>query len=133
VSAGAEVRATVPNAVYTLWCYGLAGVLVGALALANGDAMGGFDGRTWAVIVALTVGPQLLGHSVFNQVLPSVGATVVSVAVLLEVLGAALLAWWWQGEVPPAAAIPATVLLLAGVALVVVDDRFAKDALATGP
>ena len=57
----------------------------------------------------------------FNRVLPSVGATVVSVAILLEVLGAALLAWWWFDEVPPAAAIPAGVLLLAGLYLVATD------------
>ena len=81
--------------------------------------MAGYDGRTWALLVALTVGPQLLGHSVFNRVLPAVGATVVSVAVLLEVVGASLLAWWWAGEVPPLAAVPAAVLLLAGVYAVV--------------
>ena len=123
VRVGAEVRRTVPNPVYTLGCYGVAGVLLGLACLGGGEDLAGFDARTWWVIVALTVGPQLLGHSVFNRVLPDVGPTVVSVAVLLEVVGAALLAWWWFGEVPPAAAIPATALILAGVGLVVVDAR----------
>lgn len=123
VRVGAEVRRTVPNPVYTLGCYGVAGVLLGLACLGVGDDLGGFDARTWWVIIALTVGPQLLGHSVFNRVLPDVGPTVVSVAVLLEVVGAALLAWWWFGEVPPAAAIPATALILAGVGLVVIDAR----------
>jgi drug/metabolite transporter (DMT)-like permease len=63
----------------------------------------------------------LLGHSVFNRVLPSVGPTVVSVAILLEVLGSVLLAWWWFDEVPPAAAFPAGALLLAGLAVVATD------------
>lgn len=119
VTAGAEVRRTVPNGVYTLGCYAIAGLAVGLLALGTGDAMGGYDGRTWALLAALTVGPQLLGHSVFNRVLPAVGATVVSVAVLLEVVGASLLAWWWEGEVPPLAAVPAAFLLLGGVYAVV--------------
>jgi drug/metabolite transporter (DMT)-like permease len=121
VTAGAEVRRTVPNGVYTLGCYAIAGLLVGGLALGAGDAVAGYDGRTWALLVGLTVGPQLLGHSVFNRMLPAVGATVVSVAVLLEVIGASLLAWWWTGEVPPVAAVPAAALLLAGVAAVVTD------------
>lgn len=121
VTAGGEARRTVPNGVYTLGCYGIAGTAVGLLALGGGDAMAGYDGRTWALLVALTVGPQLLGHSVFNRMLPAVGATVVSVAVLLEVVGASLLAWWWTGEVPPLAAVPAAVLLLAGVYAVVTD------------
>jgi len=119
VTAGAEVRRNVPNATYAFGAYAVAGVATGLATLAGGDAMAGFDGRTWLVIVALTAGPQLLGHTVFNQLLPSVGATVVSVAVLLEVVGAALLAWWWQGEVPPPGAVPAAALLLSGIALVV--------------
>ena len=119
VTAGAAARRTVPNAVYTLGCYAVAGIGVGLAALASGEELTGFDGRTWLLIAAITVGPQLLGHSVFNRVLPSVGPTVVSVAVLLEVAGASLLAWWWSGEVPPRGALPAAVLLLAGVGLVV--------------
>jgi drug/metabolite transporter (DMT)-like permease len=122
VTVGAAARRTVPNVVYTLGCYGLAGIATGALALGSGEALTGFDGRTWGLLVAITVGPQLLGHSVFNRVLPSVGPTVVSVAVLLEVAGASVLAWWWFGEVPPAAAVPAGVLLLAGVVLVASDQ-----------
>ena len=123
VFVGAEVRRTVPNPVYSFGCYAVAGVLLGVACLGSGDDLVGFDAHTWWVIIALTVGPQLLGHTVFNRILPDVGATVVSVAILLEVVGAALLAWWWFGEVPPGAAIPATALILAGVGLVVVDAR----------
>jgi drug/metabolite transporter (DMT)-like permease len=123
VLAGAEARRVLPNPVYTLGCYGLAGLLLGALAVADGQAMSGYDSRTWWLLVALMVGPQLLGHSVFNRVLPSVGATVVSVAILLEVLGAALIAWWWFDEVPRPAAIPAAALLLAGLYLTVTGGR----------
>ena len=123
VHVGAVVRRTVANPVYSLGCYAVAGVLLGVACLGSGDDLVGFDARTWWVIIALTVGPQLLGHTVFNRILPDVGPTVVSVAILLEVVGAALLAWWWFGEVPPAAAIPATALILAGVGLVVLDAR----------
>jgi drug/metabolite transporter (DMT)-like permease len=121
VTVGAEVRRDVANPVYTWGCYGVAGIALGALAVGSGQAMTGYDGRTWWVLVAITVGPQLLGHSVFNRVLPSVGATVVSVAILLEVLGSVLLAWWWFGEVPPAAAVPAGALLLGGLVVVATD------------
>ncbi|MBA2282844.1 MAG: DMT family transporter [Acidimicrobiia bacterium] len=123
VSIGSDVRRTVVNPVYTLGCYGVAGIIIGLLAVGTGQDVTGFDGRTWWVLVALAVGPQLLGHSVFNRVLPSVGSLVVSVSVLLEVIGAAVLAWWWFGEAPPLAAVPAAVLLLGGVFLVVTADQ----------
>lgn len=123
VLVGAEARRTLPNPVYTFGCYAVAGILLGLLAAGSGQAMTGYDGRTWLVLVALTVGPQFLGHSVFNRVLPSVGATVVSVAILFEVLGSALIAWWWFDEVPPAGAVPAAGLLLWGLYRVVTDQR----------
>jgi drug/metabolite transporter (DMT)-like permease len=119
VAVGAEVRREVANPVYTLGCYGIAGALLGMLAVGGGQAVSGFEASTWLLLVAMTAGPQLLGHSVFNRVLPSLGATVVSVAILLEVLGSALLAWILFDEVPPAAAIPAGALLVAGLVVVV--------------
>ena len=128
VTVGAEVRRDVANPVYTLGCYGVAGAGLGLLAVGGGQDMAGYEARTWWILVALCVGPQLLGHSVFNRVLPSVGATVVSVAILLEVLGSVLLAWWWFDEVPPAAAIPAGALLLAGL-VVVATERPAEAAV----
>jgi drug/metabolite transporter (DMT)-like permease len=127
VTVGAEVRRDVVNPVYTWGCYSVAGLLLAAAAAGSGQAMGGFDARTWWILVALTVGPQLLGHSVFNRVLPAVGATVVSVAILLEVLGSVLLAWWWFDEVPEPAAFPAGALLLAGL-FVVATDRSSAEA-----
>ena len=127
VAVGAEVRKDVANPVYTLGCYGVAGALVGLLAVGSGQAVSGFEGKTWVLLLAMTAGPQLLGHSVFNRVLPSLGSTVVSVAILLEVLGSTLLAWVFFSEVPPAAAVPAAVLLLAGLVVVVTDPSGATE------
>lgn len=71
------------------------------------------------MLVAVTVGPQLLGHSVFNRVLKSVSSTVVSLVILFEIPGAALLAWVWLDQELPWLAVPALVLLLGGLGLVV--------------
>ena len=56
----------------------------------------------------------------FNYALRRVSATTISVLLLLEVPGAALLAWLWLGQEPRAAALPGLALLLAGVAVVIV-------------
>ena len=73
--------------------------------------------------LALTAGPQFLGHSVVNRVLRTTSATVVSVAILFEIVGATLLAWLAFGERPPAGAYPAAVLIAAGIVLVVLSGR----------
>jgi drug/metabolite transporter (DMT)-like permease len=80
--------------------------------------LGGYDAETWAKLLALTAGAQLLGHSLFNRVVGRVGATAVSMAILLEVPGAAVIAALWLGQTPPLAAIPAAALMLAGIAMV---------------
>jgi drug/metabolite transporter (DMT)-like permease len=55
----------------------------------------------------------------FSYALKRTSATTVSVLILLEVPGAALIAWWWLGQVPRAGTVPALVLLLIGVAVAV--------------
>ena len=121
VTVGAEVRRTVPTTVYALVCYGVAAgallvvCLVGRQPLAGSD----YDATTWLALVAMVAGPQLLGHTVVNRVLGTTSPTLVSVAILFEIVGSALLAWVAFDEVPPASAIPAAILIGAGVVLVV--------------
>jgi drug/metabolite transporter (DMT)-like permease len=55
----------------------------------------------------------------FNYALQRTSATTVSVLALLEVPGAALLAWVWLGQQPRPAALPGLLLLLTGVAVVI--------------
>jgi drug/metabolite transporter (DMT)-like permease len=66
----------------------------------------------------LIIGAQLLGHTLFNQVLVRVNPAVVSLIVFFEVPVGALLAFWWLGQVPPAGIIPGIALLIFGSGLV---------------
>jgi drug/metabolite transporter (DMT)-like permease len=120
---GERVRATTSTTAYTTVCYGVCATVLLAVCLGARVPITGYPATAWAAIVAVTVGPQLLGHSLFNFALRRVPATTVSVLILLETPGAALIAWAWLGQVPPAAAVPGLVLLLLGVAVVAVNDR----------
>lgn len=119
VTVGAEVRATVSTTAYTTICYATASGVLLVVCLVSGQPLGGYPAGTWWALVGLAVGAQLLGHSVFNRVLRTTSPTVVSVAILFEIAGAALLAQLWFGETPPAAAVPAAGLIAAGVVVVV--------------
>jgi drug/metabolite transporter (DMT)-like permease len=123
VTVGGDVRQTMSTTLYTAICYATAAAVLGVLCLGGGQALGGFDGGTWLCLLALTVGPQFLGHSVVNRVLRTTSATVVSVAILFEIVGSTFLAWIAFGEAPPAGAYPAGVLIAAGVVLVVLSGR----------
>lgn len=117
--AGGEVRRTVSTTSYTAVCYSTAAVVLLVTCLLLGVDLWGYDGRTWLQLLALTAGAQLLGHSVFNLVLRTTSPTVVSLVLLLEVPGAAVIAAAWLGQVPPVAALPAALLLLVGLGIVV--------------
>ena len=119
VSVGSVVRRDLSTTDYTAACYAVAAISLLVAALASGQALVGFRLRAWLCIAAITLGPQLLGHSVFNRLLRTVGATVVSVAVLGEIVGSSLLASWWFGERPPAGLAPGAACIVAGVLLVV--------------
>jgi len=123
VTVGSDVRQSVSTTVYTTACYTTAAVLLGAACLGGGEALSGYDARTWACLLGLTIGPQFLGHSLVNRVLRTTSATVVSVAILFEIVGSTAIAWVAFGETPPAGAYPAAVLIAAGTVLVVLAGR----------
>ena len=119
VTAGSEARRSMSTTTYTSLCYSVAACGLLVACLVGRQSLAGYDAHTWWVLVAITVGPQLLGHTLVNRVLRTFTATVVSVAILFEIVGATLIAWWWFDEAPPAGAYPAAALIAAGVVLVV--------------
>lgn len=122
VTVGAEVRRTVSTTVYATTCYSVAAVVLLAVCGVGDQPLAGYSGDTWLVLAAIVVGPQLLGHTLVNRVLRTTSAMVVSVAILFEIVGSAILAWMSFGEVPPVSAVPAGVLIAAGVVMVVRAD-----------
>jgi drug/metabolite transporter (DMT)-like permease len=117
--AGSEVRRSVSTTTYTFLCYSVTALILLGACLVGGQQLTGYDAVTWWQLAALTVGAQLLGHSLCNLVLRSTSVTVVSLALLFEIPGAALIAAVFLGQTPPLLALPAAVMLVAGLALVI--------------
>jgi drug/metabolite transporter (DMT)-like permease len=116
---GGSVRQRTNTTVYTLLCYGVCSVVLLAACLVFSVPLAGYAGNDWVQLVALAVGSQLLGHSVFNHLLVRVSPTVVSMVILLEVPGAALLAGLFlPNQTPPAGVYVGLVVLLCGLAVV---------------
>lgn len=119
VALGSAARAQVSTTAYSVSCYGVTAVVLLAVCLVAGVPVTGFSTQTWMLLLALTVLAQLLGHTLLNRAVGTVGPVVVALVILLEVPAATVIAAWWLGQVPPLAALPAAVLVLAGVALVI--------------
>ncbi len=119
VALGARARAQVSTLAYSVSTFGVCAVLLLVLCLAAGVPVIGFSAQAWGLLLALTVLAQLLGHTLLNRAVGTVGPVVVALVILLEVPAATVIAAWWLGQVPPLAALPAAGLVLVGVALVV--------------
>ncbi|MEV4713730.1 DMT family transporter [Micromonospora sp. NPDC049374] len=119
---GERARVTVSNATYTTICYSVCGLILLVFCLVGGVPLSGFDTGTWLAVLALVGGAQLLGHSMFSYALRRVPATTVSVLILLEAPGAALIGWAWLGQLPDPVTLPGLSLLLVGVAVVVLSS-----------
>jgi drug/metabolite transporter (DMT)-like permease len=67
--------------------------------------------------LAITVGPQIMGHTVFNWALRYVEASIVSGTILAEPVVSALLAWLILAEKPGLQTILGGAVVLAGLFL----------------
>lgn len=95
---GRRLRAGLGLPAYIWLAYGAA-----ALFLFATSGIGGVDlidntNAAWLVLVAMALGPQLLGHTSYNWSLRYVSATFVAVVTLGEPVGSALMAFIIFGE-----------------------------------
>ncbi|WP_051442126.1 DMT family transporter [Arthrobacter sp. H14] len=123
VMAGAKLRRTMSTTTYAALCYGGSALVLLLLCLATGQPLWGFSVWAWAGIVGVTIVAQLVGHTVFNHLLAVMSPMVVSLIILLEVPGAALLAGVFLGQTPPAGTYLGLVFILAGLAVVVTGQQ----------
>jgi drug/metabolite transporter (DMT)-like permease len=117
--AGSEVRRHVSTVTYTAICYTTTAVALLAVCVVGRQSLAGYPAGAWLRLVALTIGAQFLGHSLFNRVLRTTSPTVVALAILLEVPGASLLAAAFLGQRPSWLAVPGLLILLAGIGVVI--------------
>jgi drug/metabolite transporter (DMT)-like permease len=120
---GARARQSLSTTMYTFLCYGSCSLLLLVACLVAGQDLAGYPRSQWALLLLVTLTAQLLGHSVFNHLLATTSPVVVSLALLLEVPGAALLAAVILAQVPPWEAVIGLAVMVAGMALVIVNNR----------
>jgi drug/metabolite transporter (DMT)-like permease len=114
---GRRLRGEVDISGYTFVTYGSSSVVLVVSALASGLPFYPYPARDWLLFAALAVVCTILGHTVFNWVLRYVQASVVSVSILGEPLGAILWAAVFLGENPTLRQAVGGSLIFAGLYL----------------
>ena len=107
---------------YSIVGYSAAALALLPVALLSGAQLWGYSTTTWFWLLVITLGPQLLGHTVLNWALEYVPASIVSGAVLAEPVIAALLAWLVLAEQPGLPTLLGGLVVLAGLYLLLRGD-----------
>ncbi|KQR00352.1 hypothetical protein ASF72_16000 [Arthrobacter sp. Leaf141] len=126
--AGGQARQSMTTGTYTTLCYGMCAALVAGMMLISGQPLAGFEATGWLGIVAITVCAQLVGHTAFNHLLATMSPLLVSMIILLEIPGAALLAAVFLSEQLPAGTYAGLALIMVGLAIVVLGQKSSRNA-----
>ncbi|MCA1839537.1 MAG: DMT family transporter [Actinobacteria bacterium] len=114
---GRRLRTRYSVLTYAMMVYGSCSIfLAGAMVLTHTSFLS-YRARDWFLLALMAIGPQLLGHTIFNLLLKRIDATRIAVAVMGEPVISALIAALVFGELPGVLVIPGGVLLLAGIGL----------------
>ena len=122
VLIGRHVRADLSLVSYSASVYAVASLFLAAAMLVTGAPFLGYPSEVWVLFAAMTIGPQFLGHTVINHLLGELKASIVSVALLAEAVGATILAFLVYGERPGPQVIVGGAIVLAGVAVTVLAE-----------
>jgi len=112
---GRRLRRSIGLLSYISLVYSSAAVLLLLSTLAFGYRLVGYSTTTYVMLVLLAVVPQLIGHSSLNWSLRFVPATLVTIAVLGEPVGATALAFLILNEAPTLSEICGGILILVGI------------------
>ena len=100
---------------YTFLVYGSAAILLLLAVLIFNMSLLGYSQNTYIMLILLALVPQLLGHSSLNWALRFMPATLVTIAILGEPVGATILAFILLDETPTLMQIAGGILILGGI------------------
>lgn len=96
---GQSTRKSLSLMTYTFIVYGIASITLFLYNIILQNPFTGYSTTSWWAFLALAVIPTFFGHSIFNWCLRWLSTTTVSMAGLLEPVGASILAYFFLNEV----------------------------------
>lgn len=118
---GQDVRKRLSLVTYTFVVYSVSTITLFFYIIFKGESFGPYPATEWMWFLLLAIIPNLLGHTLFNWALKWVSTNVISIAILFEPVGAAVLAYFILGELLTASQIIGGSVVLAGIILFITD------------
>ncbi|MFJ7977410.1 DMT family transporter [Peribacillus sp. JNUCC 23] len=124
---GQTVRKRISSITYTFVVYGISMVTLFIYVLAKGEPLGPYPATDWILFILLAIFPNLLGHSLLNWSLKWLSTTTISMAILLEPVGATILAYFILDETVVLTQIIGGVIIFAGLIYFLNDGKKNKE------
>lgn len=90
---GQRVRKRLALIPYTFVVYGISSVTLIVYNLAEGNAFFGYPSAHWWIFLGLAIFPTFFGHTLFNWALKWLSTATISMGIVLEPVGASILAY----------------------------------------
>lgn len=120
---GQDVRKRLSLVTYTMVVYSVSTLTLFVYVLIKGESFGPYPTIDWIWFILLAIVPNLLGHTLFNWSIKYVSTNVVSIAILFEPIGAAVLAIFIFEEYLVATQIIGGLVVILGIVLFAVDEK----------
>jgi drug/metabolite transporter (DMT)-like permease len=121
---GRRLRERMSIVPYVFLVYSISALVLVLIMFAAGNSPFGYEPKVYAMLFLLALIPQLLGHSIFNWALRYLSATYVSITLLGEPIGSAILAYFFLHEIPSGLMVFGAILILIGI--FIASNRTAK-------
>ena len=126
---GQDVRKRLSLITYTFVVYTISTITLFFYVLIKGESFGPYPESDWFWFIMLALIPNLLGHTLFNWALKWVSTNVISIAILFEPVGAAILAFYVFQETLTTTQIIGGLIVIAGILLFVIDGHKLREKL----
>jgi len=120
---GQDVRKRLSLVTYTMLVYAVSTITLFIYVLIKGESFGPYPTMDWIWFILLAIVPNLLGHTLFNWSIKYVSTNVVSISILFEPIGAAVLALFIFKEYLIATQIIGGLIVIVGILLFVIDEK----------
>ena len=123
---GQEVRKHLSLMTYTMVVYSISTIVLFVYCVIKEESFGPYVSNEWIIFLLLAIIPNLLGHNMFNWAIKYVSANVISVSILFEPIGAAILAFFIFNENLTHFQLIGGGIVIVGIMLYLLDFKFIK-------